>query len=72
MARTVAQMSRKEFEKVLGSVIERKLAELLIDPDRGWEIRAPVRSRLARQKAATRAGLRGEPLSTVKRRMGLE
>ena len=72
MATTVAQMTRDELEEVIEASIERKLLELLGDPDEGLEIRKAIRDRLRRQQEAVAAGERGEPLDDVVRRLGLE
>ncbi|MFH0793565.1 MAG: hypothetical protein V2A74_05980 [bacterium] len=72
MATTVGQMTKRELKKMIESVIEQKLTELLGDPDKGLVIRKPVRDRLLRQKRAVARGERGEPLDNVVRRLGLD
>ena len=56
---------------VVGSAVEKKIVELLGDPDAGLEIREHVRKRLLRQKRAVAKGDRGEPLENVVRRLKL-
>lgn len=72
MAATVSRMTKRELQEMIESAVERKLLELLGDPDRGEQIRATVRKRLLRQKRAVARGERGEPLEAVARRLGLE
>ncbi len=72
MATSVARMSKEELREMIETSVERKLLELLGDPDEGLEIRKSVRDRLLRQKKAVAAGERGEPFEAVVRRLGLE
>ena len=71
MSTTVAQMTRSELEEVIGAAVERKLLELLGDPDEGLPVRKSVHDRLLRQRQAVAAGERGEPLEDVVQRLGL-
>lgn len=72
MANTVAQMSKKELTEVIERSIERKLLELLGDPDQGLAIRKSVTERLLRQKNKVARGDRGERLDDVLMRLGME
>lgn len=72
MANTVATMTREELREMIEGTIERKLFELLGDPDDGLEIRIAVRNRLLRQKKAVAKGERGLPFADVVRQLGLE
>ena len=69
MAKTVADMTPDELRRLVSTVIEEKLAELLSDPDVGLELREDVRRRLLSQRQAVADGERGEPLSEVVRRI---
>ncbi len=71
MAKLVAEMTTEELREVVGSAVEKKIVELLGDPDGGLEIRGNVRKRLLRQKRAVAKGDRGEPLEKVVRRLKL-
>ena len=71
MAKIVAEMTAEELREVVGSAVEKKIVELLGDPDAGLEIRESVRRRLLRQKRAVAKGDRGEPLEKVVRHMKL-
>ena len=64
MANTVAEMTKDEFIAVMEELIERKLLEIIGDPDEGLVIRESVRERLLRQKAAVDAGERGTRLES--------
>ena len=76
MSNTIAQMTKQEFkemlEPLLETLIERKLLEILGDPDGGLEIKAAVQKRLLRQGQAVAAGERGQPFEDVVKQLGLE
>ena len=65
MAIAVAQMTKEEFREMIETSIERKLLEILGDPDEGLEIRESVRDRLLRQREAVAAGERGQPFDDI-------
>lgn len=69
---TIAQMTKEELRKMIESIIEEKLLELLGDPDEGLPIRKTIRERLVRQKEAVARGERGEPFEEVIQRLGLK
>lgn len=73
---TIVQMTQDEFKEMLESVVEetveRKLIEILGDPDEGLEIRSEVRKRLLRQRNEVARGDLGRPLEDVVRELGLE
>ncbi|MFQ6002566.1 MAG: hypothetical protein ACE5KJ_02345 [Candidatus Zixiibacteriota bacterium] len=69
---TVAQMTKDELREMIETIVERKLLELLGDPDEGLPIRKTIRDRLLRQKRAVGSGERGEPFEDAIRRLGLE
>jgi len=72
MATTVAEMTARELQQIVEAAVERKLTELLGDPDEGLPVGKAMRDRLLRQKRAVAAGERGEALQVVVRRLGLE
>jgi len=72
MATTVGEMTARELQQVVEAAVERKLAELLGDPDEGFPLKKTLRDRLLRQRRAVAAGERGEPLQDVVKRLGLE
>ncbi len=65
MGETVAQMTREELIELIEASIERKLLEILGDPDEGLDIREEVKARLLRQRKAVAAGERGRSLEEV-------
>jgi hypothetical protein len=72
MDATVGQMSKDELREMIETTVERKLLELLGDPDQGLSLRKAVRDRLVRQRRAVAKGERGEPFEDVMRRLGRE
>jgi hypothetical protein len=71
MARMVAEMTGEELCDLVGAAVERKIVELLGDPDAGLVLRENVRKRLLRQRQAVAKGERGQSLETVIRRLKL-
>ncbi|RPI79410.1 MAG: hypothetical protein EHM45_03010 [Desulfobacteraceae bacterium] len=69
---SVNQMTRDELQEMIENSIERKLIELLGDPDKGLPIRKSMRDRLIRQKKSVTKGARGETLESIARRLDLE
>jgi hypothetical protein len=73
---TLAQMTQEEFKEMLETVVEttveRKLLEILGDPDEGLEIRREVQDRLLRQRQEVAGGQQGRLLEDVVRDLGLE
>jgi len=72
MNNTVGQMTKDEFADLVESIVERKLLELLPDPDRGLDLREEVRERLRRQQADVAAGERGRGLEDIVRALSEE
>jgi hypothetical protein len=69
-------MTQEEFremlETVVESAVERKLLEILGDPDEGLEIRSEVKERLLRQRQGVLVGQQGRRLEDVVRDLGLD
>ncbi len=70
--KTVARMTAEELRDVVEEAVERKLTEMLGDPDRGRTLRATVEQRLRRSLRATRLGERGVPARDVAKKFGLK
>jgi hypothetical protein len=68
----VAEMTKDELMAMIEVMIERKLQEMVADPDADLDLRPEVRTRLIRQKQAVAEGERGEALDDVVRRLGLD
>jgi len=68
-------MPREDFEEMIQAIvetaIERKLIEILGDPDEGLMIREDIHDRLLRQQRAVAAGERGLPFDDVVQKLGL-
>ena len=70
--KTVAQLTVPQLEALIESVIERKLIELLGDPDQGLELKPSVRAKLRRSLTAVKRGERGIPAKQVAKELGLK
>jgi len=71
MSTNVAQMTKEELAQMLSNVVEKKLLELLGDPDEGLVLKENVRKRFIRQKKAVARGERGTDFSEVRKRLGI-
>jgi vacuolar-type H+-ATPase subunit E/Vma4 len=71
MAATVAKMTKHELKEIIESTVEKKLRELLGDPDQGLVLKKAIKARLLKQQKAVVAGERGESLASVVKRLGL-
>ncbi|MDH4137416.1 MAG: hypothetical protein OEW09_11990 [Anaerolineae bacterium] len=60
----VAELTVDEFKQIIEEVVERKLSEMLDDPDKGLELRPEFEQRLRRSLAYVAAG--GKTLSLEK------
>lgn len=72
MTTTVAQMSQDELREMIETSVERKLLELLGDPDEGLVLKKSVRTRLLRQQKALTPNERGRSLQDVASQLGLD
>jgi hypothetical protein len=64
-------MTKDELAQMLSNVVEKKLIELLGDPDEGLVLKESVRKRLIRQKKAVAKGERGVGFAEVRKRLGI-
>lgn len=71
MATTVAKMTKHELKEIIESTVEQKLLELLGDPDQGLVLRKTLKDRLLRQRKTVSSGERGDSLTAIIRRLGL-
>jgi hypothetical protein len=71
MAATVAKMTKHELKEIIESTVEQKLLELLGDPDEGLVLKKALKDRLLRQRKAVAVGARGEALTAIVKRLGL-
>jgi hypothetical protein len=70
--KTLSRMTAAELRDVVEEAVERKLTEMLADPDRGRTLRATVAQSLRRSLQAIRRGERGVPAREVAKRFGLK
>ncbi len=68
----VADMTTDELREMIESSVERKLVELLANPDAGLELRPEIVESLQRQETEYAQGRRGKPLEDVAKRLGLD
>ena len=71
MAATVAKMTKHELKEIIESTVEQKLLELLGDPDQGLVLRKTLKDRLLRQRKTVSSGERGDSLTAIIRKLGL-
>jgi hypothetical protein len=70
--KTLARMTAAELRDVVEEAVERKLTEMLGEPDKERTLRATVEQRLRRSLQATRRGERGVPARDVAKKFGLK
>ena len=70
--KTLARMTAEELRDVVEEAVERKLTEMLSDPDKGRTLRATVEQRLRRSLKTARRGEGGVPARDVAKRFGLK
>ena len=71
MAATVAKMTKHELKEIIESTVEQKLLELLGDPDQGLVLKKTLKDRLLRQRKTMSSGERGDSLTAIVKRLGL-
>ncbi len=64
-ATRMVQITEDQLREMIDSAVERKLMELLGDPDEGFSLRKAVRERLLQQQKSVKAGARGQALEKV-------
>jgi hypothetical protein len=70
--RTLARLTVDELREVVEDAVERKLTELLNDPDKGRKLRASIQRRLHQSLLVSRQGQRGIPASQIARKHGIK
>lgn len=71
MSNTLAQMTQEEFENLLSDIVEKKILELLVDPDQGQILQASLQAQLLQQQQMTAQGERGRAFNEVITQLGL-
>ena len=69
---TISQLTIPQLEALIDNAIERKLTELLGDPDKGLELKPAVKAKLRRSLAAVERGERGIAAEDVAKDLGLK
>lgn len=70
--KTLAQLTVEELREVVEEAVERKLTEMLSDPDKARTLRSTVARRLRRSLRTSRRGERGVPAAEVVKKYGLK
>jgi len=70
--KTISQLTIPQFEALIENAVERKLAELLGDPDKGLELKPAVKAKLRRSLTAVEHGERGLAAEEVAKDLGLK
>jgi len=70
--KTIGQLTVPQLEALVERAVERKMIELFGDPDKGLELKPPVKAKLRRSMAAMRRGQRGIPAKDVAKDLGLK
>ncbi len=69
---TVSAELRQLIEGLVDDAVERRLEELLGDPDEGLEVREDLIKRLKAQQLRIEAGDLGRPMEEIKKELGLQ
>ncbi len=69
--KTVSRMTAEELQEIVEEAVERKLFEIVADPDRGLKLKPEIQRRLKSTLRAQRKGERGIPASQVAKKLGL-
>jgi hypothetical protein len=70
--KTVSRMTAEELKEIVEEAVERKLYEIVIDPDKGLRLKPAVRKRLRETLKTQRKGEKGIPARQVASRLGLK
>ncbi|RME59184.1 MAG: hypothetical protein D6790_10970 [Caldilineae bacterium] len=61
----LSELTTEELQELIESIVERKLLDLLGDPDEGLLLSDAVKQRLMRQREEVQSGERGRPLEAI-------
>ncbi|MBI3958173.1 MAG: hypothetical protein HY328_05130 [Chloroflexi bacterium] len=68
----VADMTTDELQTMMETLIDRKIAEWIGDPDAGLELRTEIIASIERQRREYATGKRGKSLDDVAQRLELD
>jgi DNA invertase Pin-like site-specific DNA recombinase len=69
--KSLSRMTAEDLKAIVEEAVEKKLYEIVQDPDSGLKLRPEVRKRLRRTLTAERKGARGIPAFQVAKKLGL-
>jgi len=61
-----------ELKEIVDDAVERKLYEVVVDPDEGLKLKPGIRTRLRKSLQAQKKGGKGIPARLVAKRLGLK
>ena len=67
----VSRMTAEELREIVEEAVERKLFEMVADPDKSFKLKPEIRRRLKSTIKAQRKGERGIAASQVAKKLGL-
>ena len=67
----LSRMTAEDLKEIVEEAVERKLYEIIQDPDKGLKLKPGVRQRLRNTLKAERTGERGISAANVAKRLGL-
>ncbi|CUT05333.1 hypothetical protein [Candidatus Chrysopegis kryptomonas] len=67
----VSDLTVGELVEIIEDIVERKIYELVSDPDEGLELKPEVVERLKKSFEETKSGVRGIPAEEVAKKLGL-
>lgn len=69
--KTVSRMTAEELKEIIEDAVERKLYEVVTDPDKGFKLKPAVRKRLKESLKVHRRGEKRIPARQVAKKLGL-
>jgi DNA invertase Pin-like site-specific DNA recombinase len=67
----LSRMTAEELKEIVEDAVERKLYEIIQDPDKGLKLKPQVRKRLRTTLKAERKGAKGISVAQVAKKLGL-
>ncbi len=67
----VSHMTAEELKEIVEDAVEKKLFEIVVNPERGLKLKPAIRKRLRSTLKAQRQGARGLPAAQVAKKLGL-
>jgi len=67
----LSRMTAEDLRQIVEEAVERKLYEIVQDPDTGLKLRPEIRKRLSSTLKSERKGKKGVPAAQVAKKLGL-